>query len=544
MAMEVFMPVRVDGRVSMVRLAADADALERFRAEENQRRVQGIVKRRLYVDGRQYEDENDAARAEYCKNGATRLPEHLRVHAYSTQIQECIKFLANRIGEGFVVEAEDAAVQAEIEKVIGASDQFWTYDEDGNQRTDTTPALFDALVAGDVAVHVQWDEALQHCYLELWEAENVQFIMRDTRQLEAVERTEMVWRMGETGERRQVAEICRWEYAVGPTGQRDVRYTVQWEDEKEPHEDRLLGLGVIPWGLLRAERDGLREFRGKSLITEQAMETADRFNAVEQTGYLIARYNSHANVAVIGDAATLKVESEGKVHKDVADVLTFPGGTQLQVLSLPTDPQMIEHQRSVLSEALHAQFGVVRLEPDSLKGMGAMSGYALEILNEKSQATFGAVVRQWRKDWAALWNLILDVTAYKREAEIEAIDAEGNVVDLDDESVLVGDVLVTAKWWEVDPRTVFPNRKVRIRMGSGYIVDEVRVRDDFVSGLISREQALRERGYGDQEISKIVGEIDAERAKEQGPSFGEFTEWSGTGRQNGAGSTVAGSTAR
>ena len=70
-------------------------------AEVEERRVEEIRKRRLYFEGRQYEDENQSARDAYCKNGTvTRLPEHLRLHAYSTQIQDCLEFIASMVAGG------------------------------------------------------------------------------------------------------------------------------------------------------------------------------------------------------------------------------------------------------------------------------------------------------------------------------------------------------------------------------------------------------------------------------------------------------------
>jgi hypothetical protein len=70
-----------------------------------------------------------------------------------------------------------------------------------------------------------------------------------------------------------------------------------------------------------------------------------------------------------------------------------------------------------------------------------------------------------------------------------------------------------ADWTDVDPQAVFPNRKIQVRMGSGYIVDEVMIRDDFTLGLISIEEALRQRGYDSDEIAQIIDEIDARAQK-------------------------------
>jgi hypothetical protein len=80
-------------------------------------------------------------------------------------------------------------------------------------------------------------------------------------------------------------------------------------------------------------------------------------------------------------------------------------------------------------------------------------------------------------------------------------------------------------------------------MGSGYIVDEVMTRDDFVAGLISLEEALRKRGYDDPEIVKIIEEIDAR--KPAVPEDGRGTlPGAPTSAGTKAGSTVAKSTDR
>ena len=89
--------------------------------------------------------------------------------------------------------------------------------------------------------------------------------------------------------------------------------------DDDPVEETPLELPFLPWCLLRSQVRSLSATRGESVMTQQAMECADRYNAVEQVAWLIARYNSHGNLAVIGDAASLKAQQEERVEKDVAE---------------------------------------------------------------------------------------------------------------------------------------------------------------------------------------------------------------------------------
>ena len=526
----MMIPIKVNGRVQYVRVSADSEAREHARLQEERERVDGVKKRRMYFTGTQFEEDNQKAAEMYCAGDRRdqRFPEHKRLHAYSTQIEDCVRFVSNRISSGLVVEALDPVVQEVLDRTTELSPQLWTYDEEGERVFTTLEALRDALVAGDIAAHVQWDPVEGAAYVELWESEHVQIVQDTMRGPDKVVLSQDEWRDLDDGTSRVERKTWTWDYEYGPSGRPEVRLVVQWEQDEEPESVSWVGIGRIPWMLLRGSTTGIRAVRGTSLISEQAMETADRYNAVEQVGYLIARYNSHANVAVIGDAALMKIESEGKVNKDVADVLTFPGGTALQVLSLPTDPQMIEHQRNVLSEALHNKFGVTRLDAESLDGLGSISGYALEILNQKSQATFSAITAQWRRDLAGLFDLVLDVQAWMGEGQALVVQDDGVVrpIGEDEEDwTLAEDEFVHNEWWEVDPAEVYPNRQIKITLGSGYIVDDVRIRDDFVQGMISRKEALRKRAYSDTAIDDIEKEIAEEQEKAQaamlGPMGGE-----------------------
>ena len=497
------------------------DAREAAQVKEESARVAEAVRRRQYYAGQQYDEENrltaDALGCDPLKGNP--LPEHKRKHAYSTQIGECIDFLADRLGEGFVVKAVADPVQQVIDAFVESSDLIGAANENGVIEVVADALLRDAFQTGDVPVYVGWDPVEGRVYPEFWESEKVEFVYETTRKVQKVIRREVVWRRHDDGEMREVTERHEYELARNEAGVMEAQRTLWWDQEDAPRETEWLGLGRLPWVLLRADRKSLRALRGQSLISEQAMGTADRYNAVEQVSWLIARYNSHGNLAVIGDGASLRLESDGRQSKDVADVLTFPGGTALQVLQLPTDAQMIEHQRGVLADALYHVFGLTRVEPDTLQGLGGVTGYALEILNQKAEATFRRIGRQWRQDFLGLLSLVLDVHAWKQTAPIGMLDPTTLAFEEFDgdpeEMVLVPGLIPVQAWWTIDPDTVFPNRTVEIQMGSGYIVDEVMIRDDFVAGLISLEEALRRRGYDPKKIKEIVSEIDARAPQEE-----------------------------
>jgi hypothetical protein len=509
-----YTPFRVFGRTQLVQLPVSGDPMEWALAKENEARVVESLKRRMYFDGEQYADENrSAALACQIDPDVERLPEHLRRHAYSTQIGEAIRYLADRLAEGWAIRSDDPAVQRVIDDMVAANDSLSAEDEDGDVVMVCDDQLREAMVAADVPVYVGWDPVVQVPVLDFWESENVEFRMASTKLIDKVIRTDVVWRSDAAGVVRQMVQRVEYQMAVNPAhGHDDCRVQTWYENETSPDSTVWLGVGRVPWQLLRCNARGLRQTRGESLISEQAMETADRYNSVLQNAYLAARYNSHGNLAVVGDSQVMGLDTDGRMNKDVADVLRFPGGTNLSAITLPTDMGPVEQQRKVLAEALYNVFGLTGTDLESLAGLGGVSGYALEILNAVSEATFRRVRRFWRKDWASLVNLVLDVTAWKQGVTV-TVDADTLAArpiadqDLLDAQTAGLDVLVA--FWDVDPDQVFPNRKLQIPMGVGFVVDQVLIRDDFVAKLISREEALRQRGYDEETIGRVVDELDA-----------------------------------
>jgi hypothetical protein len=535
------MPMMVAGRLRLVVLPAGAGAKEiAENAEENVRRAQ-IAKRRTYTQAAQYDAENDDTLSALGKDPLSdRLPEHLRLHAYSTQIDEAIAFICDQLSEAFSVLGETEEVTQVLLDAMRASDQLTGTNDDDEPAIDDV--LYDALVAGDVAVELRWDPVSATVFYEFWESEQIRFDWSDRRTLKKVVREEVIWVFDPAVDgQKQVVE--RIEYTVEPNGVyietdgmvqivMECRKATFWDDEEDPRGVEWLGVPFIPWSLLRVSTRSLRALRGESIITDQAMSHADRYNANEQVAWLIARYNSHGNLAVVGDAAHLKLTEDSRVAKDVADVLTFPGGTNVESITLPTDPQMIEHQRGVLAEAIYASFGLTRVEPDTIGGLGSVSGYALEILNRKTEGTFRRIRRNWVRDLKTLFSMTLDLHAYRSYTETWQPAPD----QIQPEPIPAGGVIA---FWQVDPDTMWPKRDITIRLGSGYIVDDVIVRDDYVAGLISRREALRRRGLKEEQIDQIEAEIAEETPPT--PEAGVFGLSTSTTK---AGATVSATTRR
>lgn len=496
---------------------------EKQLADENAERIGEIELARMYYAGDQWEGENEDAYTELQRADQTatpgRLPEHLKKVAYSTQIQECVDYIAAQLAEGFQVTAQDSTVQNVIDKALSSSPDLASDDDEDD--LNVTNVFRDALVAADIAVRVRWDGEEQTPWLEFWESEAVdfQFAPGNRFKLEKVWLTETIWK--EDGDDWvEVVQIKEWYLDT----EGDCWVNTWHDDELVSGEPE--GLRFIPWRMWRGQKKKIRTTRGESLITTRIRRLADRYDAVEQLSFVIARYNSHGNLAVIGDAALLQNSGDSRLHKDVADVLTLPGGTTLANIQLPTDPKMIEHQRDVCLDALFSAFGITRLDSDTVQGLGALSGYALEILNRKSDGTFGQIGKQLARDIRSTLNLVLDVYAVKIQEPSD--DEELADLELVDPAEEPDD--------GVDVDAAFPNRAMKIEMGSGYIVDEVMLRDDFTSKLVSRRHVLKKRGMTDPEIDEMEQQLEDEKGE-----FGEV-QLSPTARTAAATAVKAGST--
>lgn len=543
--------MRVSTPLATATYASEGD----FRQAAELVRRNQVAARRAYYGGTQLDADNDAClaglTAEQARAGekmlarglvSGRLPEHLRLHAYSSEIEDSVDYLTHRLVTDFAVEAKDKAVQDVIDRCLDSSPELsGTADDD---ELSVERVTREALLAMDCPVRVRFDVALGNCWLDFYPSDAVRmdFTRERSDRPEFVALWETHWRTGDDGNVHQVTIRREWRVEAywypGPDGTPETGpVTVQcvetwWEERPGQDEDILLdripvGVPFVPWGLLRGSRKGLRVERGESVVSTRAMRTADRLDSLLQRGFLAAAHNAHATLVVVGDQAMMKTQADGKIHKDVADVLTFPGGTAAFPVVLPTDTALIEHQRTVLLDALYGTFGLARVDQSTLQGLGAVTGYALEILNTRTESTFDVLRNQLVRDWLALVNIVLDCQAHWT-AGTNQLDRATAVVEA----------------LKIDPLKTYPQRSAEIRTGSGGVVDAAQIRDDFTANLISREEALRLRGYTNTEITTITGELDAQSQRDQQVQQAAFGGIDG-GRFGGApspGSGVVGGT--
>jgi hypothetical protein len=549
------MRVEFDGRV-----AKTWNSREDYLAEQEEERREAVRKARLYYDGEQYDDDNERCMEEWLgalnegeKSLVRRLfdkyqlPEHLRRHAYSTQIAECVDWIADRLAEGFAVEATPPGVQTIVTDCLNNTPSLSASDD--SEQRNISPVLQQAGRDGDVPVRVRWDAAAGSCWLEFWEGDQVRADYADGRpdRLERVTVEQIDWRPNAQGDDEQVTLRRVWLLSDQDEGNESPQsnatepplrcvervYVIRQDDADPPEKQgpevvHETGVDQIPWHVVRGFRRKLSDTRGTSLIRSQTMDTADRYNAVQQLAWLIARYNSHGNLVVVGDAALVN-QDKRPIHKDVADVLMFPGGTAATALTLPTDPRMIEQQTEELKSALYGKFGLTRTDQETVQNLGAVSGYALEILNEKSEGTFARVRSQLITDLTALFNLVVDChVAWTSGAEPSTEFDD----DLDDQDG-ADDPLTGGTDQSYEERTI------TVSLGSGWVVDIAQARDDYLANAISRKEYLRRTGRQPGEITDIENEI-AEEATEAAQRQRDAT--GGENGRFGANSTQTGRT--
>jgi hypothetical protein len=481
--------------------------------------------RRDYYWGRQYDELNQHTADVLGVSDPSGLKEHQRAHAYSTHTQEGLDFLADQITGGMVIKSE-AADDAERAKISQFIDDLWDVSqmEDRNQEISREVLmignLYGELVPRRLATVI--DPANIGVEVRWWEEEAAEFIYssQDWKQLVKVIIQTVDW---------DDEEIVR-EYTMRPFLYPDDEVRLEavedtYEADTYGSDDqvlvgtRRLGLPFLPFIHLRGEAEGLRSMFGRSAIQEQLMRTVDRYNATRQLEYLALRYNSFATLAVVGDQIHLKAESGEDlfIRKDIGDFASFPGGTGIHSIELPTDTGLITDQLEGLADAIWSLLGLEDIDPSKISSFGGVSGYALEILNRKTDGTFRKTVEALKHGFRRMILMAMDVDGYARFSSQVEQTIEGEA----------GTELV---WDFYSPEVVaavegqFEDRNLRVSFGTAYIVDEVAVRDDFVSEMISRQEALRKKGYSEDEIAKIVEEIDSAiestgAAIEQGTRF-------------------------
>lgn len=491
---------------------------------QHQHRRQGVALRRQYYEGTQYVDEN-ARRAEKLtaedpsfSDRWQRMPEHHRIHAYSTHVPQGINFLADQItGQMTIRSARD-----ENDQPIAEDVEDWIprcFRRSGLEFRKQELAR-ETMIAGDLFVNTvaapNVDEEQPQSVWHLWEAETVEadYDDDDWQTLTEIRTEEHVF-IERDGETIEVRRVHRWTMVPmffladedgeisAPVfdldeGTGEVIVAMECveiiEEDGEEIDRRRLGLPFIPWVHVHGENQSLRSMYGRPVITFQLMESVDRYNAVSQLEFLAIRYNSFGNLAVTGDEAYLREQAGDDygvftIHKDIADAIVFPGGTDVEVITLSINTEAFAQHKDQLDGGLFELMGLERIDAESIRSFGGVSGYALEILNRKTDGTFRRITENQRDGIQKMVEMGL---------RVDAIVSTAPIVD------------GVRAWWVVDVDDVWPNRLVDIDFGSAYIVDEVATRDDFIADLISRAEALRQRGMDDDEIAQIEAEIGSQ----------------------------------
>jgi hypothetical protein len=474
-------------------------------------RIRSIEIARAFHDGTQYDVFNEEVRSVEQKSTLAEVPEHLLKCAYSTQIEEAVAFVASELSKTFEIRALEGgkphdAMQKAIDRVLTASPDLSSGDDP--EDVSIADMIEDILVAGDVPVHIRYDRQADTAWWELWDSESVWVKTEaDNRhQIESVLLTENVIDNDSEASQQVYVRYTKWYMVDG------VCWKKVWRDnaEDDPESDDSTGLTMFPWGLVRARKKRMRDVRGYGVVTSRAQRLASRYDGAEMIGFTIARYNSHGNLVVVGDGALALSQGSTTIAKDVADVITFPDATQAFPLKLESDITMIENQRKVVTEALYASIGLVRIDQDNIGGLGGVSGYALEILNRKSDSTLGRIAKQIGRDIKTLMHDTLQLAALARAANVDDTpDGENPQIPATGETIDVATLLSSDS-----PKPVV----IDVTLGTGSVVNDAQIREDYTAGLISRKEALRLRGYGDDEIKKILEEID--EAKPPEPEVG------------------------
>jgi hypothetical protein len=443
-----------------------------------------------YYAGEQYEKENDELSVSAGYTAANkRMPEHLRKHAYSSHIQEAIDILADMFASGIKFEGPHSV---ELNK-------WW---KAGEMESRIDDWFREALITGQSYATPVFDADDDSMDADFWQADEMWPVYRrqNYRELERLYRFEQV---DDIDGQRELVHVFLRRPMLDEDGEVMFRVDVDTEtispvmqiveyvlDEQLEIYD-VVSHAVPDFEVVHGRGDTRRKVRssfGDTMITKKVRGTADRFNALGQLGFRVARQNSFATIGVVGDQALLGAGSrDDGIAKDVADVLRFPGGTDLKPITLPTDPRMIESQQRLLEKNLYREFGLTKIDMEDIGGLGTVSGYALEVLNRKDRATHQRVRKNAISAIRTLANRMLDIHAY-RMGEAEGRD-----------------------WWDVDPLERYPDRaKIEVVIGSGDIVDAVGDREDYEAGIVSRRFVLRRKGLDKTDIDTIESEVQSE----------------------------------
>ena len=450
---------------------------------DRQQRFSDYAKFWDYYEGNQYDDANNKKREELGKKPNEKLEEHQRKHSYSGVIADGIDFITDQLMEAMSVDVEKESESKEQPETQVLFEAIWENSEMDLVAPDLTR---EGLVSGDSYVKLSWDEVNETVKIIPYDAQMVNPVYSQDNYTE-IERVYISYSKLEliNGIEEQVDYTEEYVLVDNEGGYRECAVLKYRNDDENPYEINMLGVPFIPIIHIRTLRRRVRQSYGDSLVGKVCGD-ADRYNAICQLEFLIARYNSTGHLALFGDAANIK-GNELFLGGEVADFWAFENTVEAKEIMLPTDNKMIESQKDTIEKQVYRKMGLQKMDLEDIKGLGAPSGYSLEIINRKSEGVFRRIRKELTKSFIEIFDKSIDMTAYKTKGGEE--------------------------WWKIDPLKIYVDRKVTFNFGSVFVVDAQQVRDDYTAGLISLKRALMLKGYSETEALEMIDEIVAEKGK-------------------------------
>ena len=469
------------GRTAAVNLEDVANKAEH--EEERAIRIKDYLRYWKYYDTEQYDKENKDTKLSLGKREEDRLPEHLRNHAYSGVIGDGIDFITDQLMDNLSIEVKsnkelesgEADPDGDIPEEQTKFQEIWDESDMDLEAPDLTR---EALISADSYILLKWDEAEKIVKILPYEAESISPIYSSKNHKRMLMATIYSIEYSEA----EAADIeVREQYALAQTseGYQECVYLKFEGDNENPTEASLLNIPFIPIVHLRAIRKKLRKSFGESLV-RKVMGDTDRFNSVSQLEFQIGRYNSTGHLALFGAESQIKAE-QLFLGGEANDFWAFPSTTEAKVIALPTDTTVIENQRNVLEKNMYKKMGIQKMDLEDIQGMGAPSGFSLEILNRKTDGVFSRIQKELSKGYITVFSYALDMQAIMESGK---------------------------PWWKVDPLKIYPNRTINFTFGSLFVADSEQIRQDYVAGLISRKRALMQKGISETDAIKMAEEVE------------------------------------
>ncbi len=439
-----------------------------------------------YYSGEQYDEDNRKKRGELSLKADQRLPEHLRKHSYSGVIADGVDFitdqLMNDLGIEIVTDKEIETGEKE-DKIPEEQTIFQDIWDSSDMELEGPDLTREAIVSGESYILLKWDEAEKKVRFIPYDAESVNPVYSDDNYKKMI-MADIIQTSFNEEEKRDIKITERYVLGVTSEGYLECVYLKFDDQDENPEEARLLNIPFIPIIHLRAIRKRVRQSYGESLVKD-LIGDADRYNAVNQLEFLIARYNSTSHLAIFGTEGQIKPEKL-LLGGEVNDFWGFPNTTEGKVITLPTDPTMLQNQKDTIENQMYKKMGLQRMDLADFKGFGAPSGYSLEIINRRTDGVFSRIRKELAKGYTE---------AYDRAMDMQAIMESGK------------------EWYNIKTKDKYPNRNVKFSFGTVFVADLEQIRQDYVAGIMSRKRALMARGYSEQEAITISEEVDEENAK-------------------------------